>query len=115
MCLRDVGQQGATLAAGRVSECLLRLWWMITRKVECPFCVVSSSWQPLEDMGAEGATFGPVLRVGGRGKKVARWEGCVPAVEGSRGKVIGDVSTTSSLFPVSTMSHACFAPAYLST
>ena len=39
---------------GRVSE------WFI-------FC--GMSWQPLEDMGAEGATFGPVIRVGGRGKK----------------------------------------------
>ena len=43
------------------------LWWMITRRVECPFSVVSSGWQPLEDMGAEGATFGPVIHVGGRG------------------------------------------------
>ena len=69
MCLGDVGQQGTTLAVGRVSEWLLRLWWMITRRAECPFCVVSSSWQPFEDMGAEGATFGPVIRVGGRGTK----------------------------------------------
>ena len=48
------------------------LWWMITRRVECPFSVVSSGWQPLEDMGAEGATFRLVIHVGGRGKKVAR-------------------------------------------
>ena len=38
-------------------------------------------------MGAEGSTFGPVIRVGGRGKKVARWR----AAFGSRGKVIGHV------------------------
>ena len=38
--------------------------------VQCAlFSVVSTSWQLLEDMGAEGATFGPVIRVGGRGKK----------------------------------------------
>ena len=68
-CSGDVGQQGATLVGdypqGR--EC-----WMITRRVECLnglFSVVSTSWQLLEHMEAEGATFGTAVRVGGRGKK----------------------------------------------
>ena len=45
---------------------------MITPRVECLnglFSVVSTSWHPLEGMGAEEAAFGPVIRVGGRGKK----------------------------------------------
>ena len=57
-CSGDVGQQGATLVGdypqGR--EC-----WMITRRVECLnglFSVVSTSWQLLEHMEAEGATLG---------------------------------------------------------
>ena len=49
---------------GRMSE------WLV-------FCgTVSTSWQRLKDMGAEGATFGLVIRW--KRKKVARWEGCVP-------------------------------------
>ena len=65
MCLGDVGQQGATLAAGRVSEWLVRK----VERLNGLFSVVSTSWQPLEDMGAEGANLGPVIHVGGRGKK----------------------------------------------
>ena len=52
--------------------------------------MVSTSWQLLEDMGAEGATFGPVIRVGGRGKK-SPGEGLRSCLEGARGKVIGHV------------------------
>ena len=37
------------------------------------FSVVSTIWQRWEDMGAEGGTFGPVIRVGGRGKKSPGW------------------------------------------
>ena len=100
-CSGDVGQQGATLVGdypqGRVFEFFLQLWWMITRRVECLnglFSVVSTSWQLLEDMEAEGATFGPVWACypcRWKREKVARWEGCVPVVKGSKGKVIGDV------------------------
>ena len=60
------------MAAGRVSEWFVRLWWMITPRVECLnglFSVVSTSWHPLEGMGAEEAAFGPVIPVGGRGQK----------------------------------------------
>ena len=55
MCLGDVGQQGATLAAARESE------WLV-RRVECLNVLfsVSTSWQPLEDMGGEGANLGPL-------------------------------------------------------
>ena len=50
MCLGDVGQQGATLAAGRVSE------WLVLKveRLNGLFSVVSTSWQPLEDRERKG-------------------------------------------------------------
>ena len=69
---RAAGRDFGVYPQGRVSEWLVRLWWMISRGVGCLnrlFSVVSTSWQLLEDMGAEGATFGLVVHVGGRRKK----------------------------------------------
>ena len=69
-----------------------RLWWMITRRVECLnglSSVVSTSWQLLEDGSGRG-DFWACYPCRWKRKKVARWEGCVRVVAGSRGKVLGD-------------------------
>ena len=81
MCLGDVGQQGATLAAGRLSEWLVCL---ISRRASVSVASSSNPWEIWERKGRLLGLFSVSVKAA---KKVARWEG----VEGSRGKVIGDV------------------------
>ena len=69
MWLGDLAGHDFELAAGRLSEWLVCL---ISRRASVS---VASSSNPLGDMGAEGATFRPVIRAGESGKKVALWEG----------------------------------------
>ena len=81
---------------------------MITRRVECPLCVVSNSWKPLEDMGAEGAAFGPVIRVSGRGKKSCQMGGLRSCRGGVKGK--GDRGCLDDQLPFPCFNHVPCLP-----